>query len=369
MDRGGAETMVMNLYRQVDRRRIQFDFAVQAGRAGHYDAEIESLGGRVLRHPVPSGAGLREYVATFLRTLRGFGPYAAVHSHVHLFSGAVLHLSKWVRVPVRIAHSHTTGHEACRSPRRQVYENYMRFLIGRCATHLLGCSRAACESLFGSGCWSDGRVRVVPNAISLAEYSDAADSCRLVHDELGLVPGTPLIGHVGSFTEAKNHPFTVEVFRRLSDLLPEAHFLLVGDGPLRPGIEELIRRAALAGRVHVLGIRSDVPRLMAALDLLLLPSQWEGLPVVLVEAQAAGVPCLVSDTVTREADLQTGLLRFVPLSEGADVWAREYLAQLRCPRPLISLRERALRRAGYDVADAVRKLACIYTNRAPAWTS
>jgi len=369
MDRGGAETMAMNLYRQIDRSRLQFDFAVQTSRACHFDAEIASLGGRVLQLPVPAESGWRAYATAFLETLGSYGPFDAVHSHVHHFSGFVLHLSRRRGIPVRISHSHSNGGSARVSLRRQAYERSMQFLIGRSATHLLGCSRQACEALFGRECWSDGRVQLAPNAISLADYAATAESRHLLRQELGVSPDAPLIGHVASFTEPKNHLFTIEVFRELSRALPDAHFVLVGDGALRPKIEAAVRAAGLGARVHLLGIRGDVPRIMGALDLLLLPSLWEGLPVVLVEAQAAGVPCLVSNAVTRDADIATGLLRFTSLHSGAAAWAAECLAQLACVRPPRKEREESLRRAGYDIADAARRWAGIYTNREAAWIS
>jgi glycosyltransferase involved in cell wall biosynthesis len=242
----------------------------------------------------------------------------------------------------------------------------MRFLIRRFATHLLGCSRQACEALFGAGCWSDVRVQTVPNAICLADYAGAA-RCGQLREELQLPAGTPLIGHIGSFTEPKNHAFVIQVFQELSRRLPDAHFLLIGDGALRPRIEAGIRAAGLGDRVHLLGIRADVPQIMAELDLLLLPSLWEGLPVVLVEAQAAGLPCLVSDTVTPEADLETGLVRFASLRNGADRWAVESLAHLKCSKPSRAECEWALRSAGYDVCAVSRRLAAIYAG--PVWAN
>ena len=358
MNRGGAETLVMNMYRKMDRTEIQFDFAVQTGHACHFDAEIEALGGRILRHPVPAKAGLGAYAGALARTLQQFGPFAAVHSHVHLFSGVVLKMSRRQGIRVRISHSHTAMAGSF-SLRHQAYRHCMRYLIRRSATHLLGCSRQACESLFGTACWADRRVQTLPNAIRLADYANSAGGVYL-REELHLPPGTPLIGHVGSFTEPKNHEFLIEVFRELHRRLPEAHFLLAGDGTLRPRIEHCIEGAGLGDRVHMLGIRSDIPRIMGALDLLLLPSLWEGLPVVLVEAQAAGVPCLVSDTVTPEADLKTGVVRFASLRTGSERWALECLAQMKCARPSAAERNRALSEAGYDIDSVTSRLAAIY---------
>lgn len=366
MDRGGAETMVMNLYRQMDPGRIQFDFAVQTGREGHYDAEIESLGGRILRHPAPAEAGWRAWAEVFRRHLRERGPFTAVHSHVHLFSGLVMFLSSRHGIPVRVSHSHSTGTTDGASLRRLAYERCMRLLIRRCSTHMLGCSRQACEALFGAGFWRDERVRVSPNAISLAEYAVKARDANLLRAELRLAPGTPLIGQVGSFTLTKNHAFSIRVFERLSARLPDAHFVIAGDGSLRSDLESRIRAAGLEDRVHLLGVRTDIPSIMAALDLLLMPSLWEGLPVVLIEAQAAGVPCVVSDRVTAEADLGLGLVHFSDLQSGTGAWAEESLDYLQYARPAQLQREQVLRRAGYDAADAARRLSSLYQNRAAA---
>jgi glycosyltransferase involved in cell wall biosynthesis len=359
MNPGGAETLVLNVYRQIDRTEVQFDFAVQAGHC-HYDPEIRALGGRILRHPVPAVAGLCAYSRAFVQTLRQCGPFAGVHSHVHLFSGLVLSLSAQQQVPVRISHSHTVGDPRNLSLPRKVYRQCMRSLIWRRATHLLGCSTQACETLFGARCWSNDRVQVLPNAILLADYDDSARSGPPLREELRLLPGIPLIGHVGSFSEPKNHTFLIDVFQALCSRLPGAHLVLAGDGPLRPQIEERVRNAGLADTVHLLGIRTDIPRVMAGLDLLLLPSLWEGLPVVLVEAQAAGVPCLVSDSVTREADLHLGLIRFVGLQSGAQCWAEDCLAAMKSARPSWNQRRCALQAAGYDIRSVTDRLAGIY---------
>lgn len=368
MDRGGAETMVMNIYRHMDREQIQFDFAVQTQRECHYDSEIEALGARIFHLPVPAEAGMLAYAASLARALKSHGPFAAVHSHVHLFSGVILQVSKRLGIPVRISHSHSAGEESRPSWSRRAYRQTMKCLIRASATHLLGCSRQACERLFGAGCWSDDRVQTVPNAVCLADFL-AATRPGYLRNELHLPAGTPLIGHIGSFTEPKNHAFSIGVFQQLTRLLPDAHFVLAGDGDLRPQIESAIRAAGLGHCVHMLGIRSDIPRIMSALDLLLMPSLWEGLPLVLVEAQAAGLPCLVSDSITPEADLGIGLLAFANLGSGADEWAAKSMVQLHRAVPSRQVREDALRSAGYEAGTVARRLAGIYSGQEFAWTS
>ena len=368
MNRGGAETFAMNVYRNIDRTRVQFDFAVQTDRPSDYDSEIESMGGRILRHPVPAQAGLHAYQRAFGATLQQHGPFAAVHSHVHLFSGLVLKLSKHTHVPLRISHSHSNGTTARLSPQRRAYAFYMRHLIQKCATHLLGCSQRACEALYGSTCWNDRRVQVVPNAIELREYAGAHTGDRL-REELGMPHGSRMIAHVGSFSEPKNHRFLLQIFDSLRRQSPDVHLLLVGDGALRTQIESQIRGAGLEGAVHLLGVRNDVPRILKAVDLLLLPSLWEGLPMVLVEAQAAGVPCLVSDAVTPEADLNTGLIHFASLLDSHDDWAAECVAHFRNVGRSAQDRESALKAAGYDVKAVATRLSGIYMNWGALCTS
>ena len=360
MNRGGAETALMNAYRAIDRTQVQFDFAVHTSRPGHYDDEIRGLGGRILPLSEPAEAGWRKYGHEFTRVLDELGPFTAVHSHVHWFSGFVLRLARKRGVRVRISHSHSTRDGNADSLNRRLYRMVMGTLIRRHATHLVGCSREASEALFNGRCWSDRRVRVLPHALCLPDYAPAAGAP--LREELRLAHGTPLVGHVGSFSAPKNHDFLVEVFASIRSLAPEAHFVLAGDGPLRPQIEAAIRDRGLADRVHVLGVRSDIPRILASLDLMVFPSLWEGLPVVLVEAQAAGLPCLVADSVTSEVDVHLGLIEFLSLTRGPQEWAQAAVARLGSARPGWTAREWALRTAGYDARAVAGSLVNLYLN-------
>ncbi len=360
MNRGGAETALMNAYRVIDRAQVQFDFAVHISRPGHYDEEIRGLGGRILPLQPPAEAGWRNYGCEFTRILEERGPFAAVHSHVHWFSGFVLRLASQHRIPVRVSHSHNTRDGNGDSLSRRAYRMFMRALIRRHATHLIGCSREASEALFNRACWSDRRVSVLPHALHLADYACAAGSD--LREELELAHGTPLVGHIANLSPAKNHSFLIEIFDSIRSLVPGAHLVLAGDGPLRAEIEAAIRARGLADRVHLLGVRNDVPRILAALDLMVFPSLWEGLPVVLVEAQAAGLRCLLADSVTRDVDLRLGLTEFLSLSRGAEDWARAAVASLGMPRPAWTAREWALKTAGYDARTVAASLTSLYLN-------
>lgn len=365
MSRAGAETMIMSVYRQLDRRRVQFDFATHTGRAGDFDSEVAALGGRLLALPDPTRAGLRLYRRALARTLLEAGPFAGVHSHVYSFSGYVLRTAEQGGISLRIAHSHNTSDGRPDSLPRAAYRWTMQRLIYRHATHLFGCSRAACEALYGTHCWRDRRVRVVLNAFDLEAYTSAADERPLRRAALSLPQDALLVGHVGRFSAQKNHRFLIEIFAVLLQQVPSAHLVLVGDGPLRPEIEEMVAAMGMSQHVHWLGVRSDVPHILGALDLFLFPSRYEGMGIALIEAQAAGLPCVAADAVPAEADVGLGLVRFESLRAGPKAWAQSILEAVHTPRPEPARRHRALQEAGYGIGQMSQFLQQVYLGGAP----
>ncbi len=370
MNPGGAETLVMNVYRHIDRARVQFDFAVHTDQRSHYDAEIEALGGRIFALPDlsqrPGLSGLRAYAQALSRVLHEHGPFAGVHSHVHYFSGVVLRLAEAAGVPSRLAHSHTTHDGETSSLGRKLYCWSMRYLLLRHTTHLLGCSRAACQGLYGRASRLDSRIRVLPNAIDLLSYSRPSDDRGILRRQLSLPVDAPLIGHVGRFTPVKNHRLLIDAFAALLVESPDARLVLVGDGPLRSDVEVSIREKDIERRVHLLGIRSDVPAILSALDVFVFPSLYEGLGMALIEAQAAGVPCVVSNAVPAEADLNLGLVRFLNPQAGVGEWARCILSARTARRLSWADRQRALQSSGYDVRSLAQEMERVYIgHRAP----
>jgi len=359
MHPGGIESLLMNVYRHIDRSRYEFHFGVQTEEKAFYDDEIASLGGTIVRHPHPKN-GLWNFRRALAATLRDYGPYDAVHSHIYGFSGYVLKVAKELGIPVRISHSHNTNDSKRSSWIRKLYSAHMRRLIHSHSTGMLGCSNEACESLFGTGCWSDKRVTVFPNAINPLEYARLPSSRKKAREDLGLPLNRLMVGHIGRFSPQKNHVFLLERFAEFLNIRPEAHLLLIGEGPLRAQMEAKAAELGLTEYVSFLGMRKDVPALMAAMDLFLLPSFYEGLGIVLIEAQAAGVPCLVSDRVPKEADLGIGLVQRLPLEQAGDWTGR----MLNMAAPDISpdweTRFQAIRDRGYDIGLSVRQLERMY---------
>jgi glycosyltransferase EpsF len=361
MDLGGAETLIMNVYRHLDRKATQFDVVSLSLREGAYDAEIVELGGRIFRIPPPATAGLMATARSFRNVLREQGPFSAVHSHVQKFSGFIAWIAAKEGVPVRVVHSHTTRDMPNDRGWRRAYSWVMRMLIRKYGTARLGCSADACQALFGPRCLGDARTSVVHNGVDWKRFALESEQRGRTRRRLGIAPGAPLLCHVGNFVPAKNHGFLIAAFRQMARLGPGAHLLLVGDGPLRSEIVRLVSEWRMGECITILGRRRDIPALLGAADLFLFPSLYEGVPTALIEAQMTGLPCLASSRITPEVDLGIGLVSFLGLESGPERWAEEAVRLLGAQRHVpMEDRTRALSEAGYDIAAVAKQLENIY---------
>jgi glycosyltransferase involved in cell wall biosynthesis len=358
MNPGGVETWLMHVLRNIDRERFQLDICTFGNQPGLYAQEVEELGGRMLR--CPKGANLWAFRRRFRKILRD-GNYNIVHSHVHLFSGALLCWAKAEGVPVRIAHSHTSRDDRPNTPLRACYRRLMKSWINRYATHGLAASRLSAAQLFGEDWESDRRFRILHYGIDLAPFQEPV-SREQVRAELGIPIEAPVVGHVGRFVPAKNHRWLLEIAEAILKRRPDVHFLLVGDGPLRQEIEATARTKEFTERMHFVGTRTDVSRLMrGGMDVFVLPSLWEGLPVALIEAQAAGLHCVLSDTITNEVKVLTELLIRLPLSTPCDEWAEATLGALAGKVYGNGLAVKQLARTDFDIRRSASDLSDLYS--------
>lgn len=359
MNRGGTETWLMHVLRNVDRERYQMDFLVHSDQPGAYDDDVRSLGARII--PCLSPGRPWQYAVNFYRVLRDYGPYHVVHSHVNHFSGLVLWLAKQANIPVRIAHSHsdTSTLQSTAGPLRRTYLRLAKALIHRCSTDGVAASELAAASLFGDSWRSEPRWRLLFCAVDVEQFTAAVDRTG-VRSELGLPLDARLIGHVGRFVPVKNHSYAVDIAAELVRCDPRAYVVFVGDGPLRESIERKVESMGLREKVVFAGLRSDVPRVMMAMDALILPSHFEGLPLVLIEAQAAGLPCYISDVVAKEADIVPELVDRLSISLPPAKWAAEILET-----KTFNSREDAYARvksSPFNIENGVTNLTRIYTD-------
>ena len=312
MNGGGVEAVVMNYYRHIDRSKVQFDFLVDSDSTLVPREEIESLGGRVFE--IPPYQHVAEYQRELQRLFKQEG-WKIVHSHLNALSVFPLRAAKRAGVPVRIAHSHSTSGKG--EYAKNVLKAVLKTQSNRYPTHRFACSKFAGEWLFGDA----AEFEVVYNAIDLDRFRFNAEARAQARADLGLVGNQFAIGHVGRFTAQKNHAFLIDVFAEVAKRRDDAVLLLVGTGEAGASVKALVDERGLTDRVKFLGQRSDVNRLYQAFDAFVLPSLYEGLGLVGVEAQVSGLPCLLSDAITREVDV-TGECKFLSIDSPV-VWADE----------------------------------------------
>lgn len=347
---GGTEAYMMNYYRHFDRTRLQVDFAVHGFERGVYEDEIEAMGGQVFYLPVKS----RDYFGNIraLQKLFQSGRYEIVHAHMDAMNAVVLKQAKKCGIPVRISHSHNTQHQT-QNCLKLMLNDFEKKQVSHYATELLTCSEAAGKWLYG-----DKPFTVLHNAIDAEQYRFSPQTREAVRESLGLRDRF-VVGHVGRFHFQKNHEFLLEIFRCLHREHPQAALLLVGDGELRTRLEEKIKAYGLTDDVILTGNRSDVASLLQAMDVFLFPSLFEGLGIVLIEAQAAGLPSVASSEVPAEADL-TDTVRYLGLEQSPDVWAQ---AVWDAGKAVREDRCDDVKAAGYDITEQARRLEEFYLTR------
>lgn len=353
MHRGGAETMIMNFYRNIDRSKVQFDFIENDGMKADFDEEIRLLGGRIYRCPRYNGKNHFAYVAWWKKFLAEHGQeYRVIHGHIGSTASIYLHLAKKAGL-YTIAHSHNTTNMSLKNMVYQCYAYPTRYI----ADFFFGCSLDAGISRYGKKVCADrARFTVLNNAIDTDKFVFDPQRRKEMRCKLG-VEDKLVIGHVGRFESQKNHEFLIRVFARIHELRSDAVLLLVGDGTLRPRIEEQIKQKNLSDSVILAGVQSDVSPWYQAMDVFVLPSLFEGLGIVAVEAQTSGVPCVVSNTVSGECVVTKDLVSVVSLTEKPNVWADHILSRISESR---QGRKDEVVRNGYDIRGNAQWLENFY---------
>ena len=350
MDRGGAETMVMNYYRHIDRTKVQFDFLVHREQRGAYDDEIERMGGRIYRMCPIYPQNFSRYKRDLRAFFRAHPEYKIIHSHMSELGYFAFREAERQGVPVRICHAHNAPHGF---DVKMIMRTYFKKRMMPYLTHLFMCGEESGKWLYGEK--NKSRFIMLNNAIDAALYSFDASKREKMRQQLGLTDEL-VIGHVGRFNPQKNHPFLLDVFAALLKKESDAVLLLVGGGDDMPEIQAKAEALGITERVRFLGVRSDVADLIQAMDVFVFPSLYEGLGIAVVEAQAAGLPCVVSDTIPHEAYL-TDLVDSEKLSAPEEKWAEKILALRAVPR---TDRHEEIAAHGFDISTEAVKLQEFY---------
>ena len=357
MDRGGAETMIMNLYRHIDRDKVQFDFVENENDGAYFDDEIRSLGGQIYHCPRFTGKNYSAYKKWWKHFFDTHNECSVVHGHIG--STAAFYLEEAGKHGiVTIAHSHSAGMKDM----KQFFYDILSYPTRNIANYLFMCSRQAGISRYGEQAISDpGRAFLVPNAIDTEVFRYDRDIATEKRHELAISDDVFVIGHVGRFIDAKNHSFLLDIFKEIINVHSSSRLLIVGDGALRHAIEEKIAVLGLEEKVILTGMRSDVNELMMAMDILVFPSLYEGLPVSLVEAQCTGLPCVISDKVPSDSILIPELVKVRSLNDTAAEWA-ETAINCRCEDRIACADK--VKGVGFDIEESAKWLEEFYLEKA-----
>lgn len=360
MNRGGAETMIMNIYRKIDRKKIQFDFIVHSNIKGHYDDEILSLGGRIIRCNSLGNIGPIKYVRELSRVISENGPFHAVHAHTDFQGGFVAMAAKYAGINNRICHSHNTQWVVNPTIYHKIQLFIFKEIIDKYASEYCSCGIDAAKFLFKNKRIKNNEIKYLNNGVDIESFNLDIKKVLYLKEELNIDDDTLVIGHIGRFYNQKNHTFIIDVANKLKQDGVKFKVILVGEGPLLNHIMEKVNKLELTENVVFLGVRKDIPQLMKIFDVFLFPSFFEGLPVVLVEAQAAGLKCVISDTITKEIDFGLGLIQYCSLDKEIDVWTDKIKRAKSKENISMDIRKEQLKKLGYDAELNVKKIMILY---------
>lgn len=313
---GGVESVIQNYFSHMDRSQYNLDLMTYDVKSETCAKKFENLGFRIIVVP-PKRLGFIRSVREMNRVIKN-GKYDVVHTHLTEWNCIPMFLAWLNRVPVRISHSHMAAFP--KSPREKTLFSLQKCINKIFSNKLVACGDAAAVYLYGQRTVDKGMVEVINNAIDVSRFAPNEAIRKKVRDGLEIREGTLCVGHIGRFLEQKNHTFLIDIFFELQKEWIDSVLLLMGTGDLETGIKKKVSSLGIETKVYFLGLQKNPEHFYQAMDVFCLPSLFEGLPVVGIEAQAANLPCIVSDKVSEEIKL-TELVKFVSLNASASEWA------------------------------------------------
>lgn len=351
---GGVESNLMNYFRNIDRNQVQFDFICDSDSNDIPYEEIESLGGKVII--IPPYQRVFKYHKKLKKVLKN-GNYEIVHSHINTLSMFSLFAAKCAKIPVRIAHSHSTTNkvEWWKNALKQIFKLFSKMF----ATHYMACTEYAGKWMFGEKEYKKNNIYVLNNAIDLEKFKYDENTRIKMRKQLSIEDDTLVIGHIGRFMEVKNHEFLIDVFEQIHKKNNNSILLLAGQGPLLEKTNKKVNDLNLNDSVVFLGQRKDVNQIYQVFDVFVLPSLYEGLGIVLIEAQCSGLPTIASTEVPKIAKVSNNF-KFVELNKTKEEWAEIILESVNDYKRKDCIKE--CQQCGYDIKAESPKLVEYYKN-------
>jgi glycosyltransferase involved in cell wall biosynthesis len=354
MDFGGAETFIMNIYRKIDRSKIQFDFLVQSYDEFDYSDEIEKLGGKIY-----VVEGRRKGIIKNRKELDLFFSTHSYYNAVHLHTNCLSYIEPLIyakkhKIGNLIVHGHSTNISG-NSLHRIIHKANQLFLKYY-STKNVACSVEVAKWMFGNKVVDFDEYEIINNGIEVQNFRFNKSDRNRYRDEFELNNKT-VVGHIGRFIDVKNHKYIIQILNELRNIKPDVSLLLIGDGPLRSNIEKQVHELGLKKYVYFLGKRGDVNRILNAMDIFVFPSLYEGLPLTLVEAQASGLTCIVSDRISDEVLLTDRIIK-MPIDVSPIEWAEKIVKYSRDSER--DNKYEAVINGGYDSENALNKVLSLY---------
>ncbi|MCQ6278897.1 glycosyltransferase family 1 protein [Bacillus sp. EB600] len=360
MNRGGTETLLMSLYRNIDKKKVQFDFVSHRKEKCDYDDEIKAMGGKVYHIASLGQAGPVPYIRELKKIMRS-RPYIAVHSHTDYQSGFPALAAKLSGINKRICHSHSNQWTRKNGFKERLSLVVLQKVITFSATELCACSEEAASFLFGEKKVKHGKVHILKNGIEVERFTQLIDNhTESVRNELGIPEEAKLIGHVGSLSYIKNHSFILRILKQMLMEGQNIFAVFVGDGSLRKSIEKEAKELGISEYVRITGVREDISRMMKAFDVFVFPSLSEGFGIVTLEAQCAGTPCVVSDTIPKSTDIGLGLISYLNLEEDIRNWSKEIKKAFSIKKPDNQTISQSFLKMGFNIRENIDKWLTLY---------
>lgn len=351
---GGVESVIMNYYRHIDKSKIQFDFICDSDSTDIPYEEIESLGGRVIL--VPPYQKLPKYLKELKRVFKE-NSYKIVHSNINSLSVFPLYAAKRAKVPIRIAHSHSTTNKV--EWKKNLLKSLLKPFSKTFANTYFACTEHAGRWLFGNKTFDAGKVLVINNGIDVEAYTFNEKIRKEKRDELRLKDSDIVVGHIGRFMKQKNHEFLIYIFNKLHEENKNYKLVLIGQGPLQDEIEQKVKALGIEDSVMFLGQKKDANNYYQAFDIFLFPSLYEGLGMVFVEAQASALPSFASTEVPEIARV-SNKAKFISLSEPLEIWTRS-IKEADIKERIVDTKR--IKEAGFDIVTEAKKLESIYLTK------
>lgn len=357
MNRAGAETMIMNLYREIDKSKYQFDFVVFTDRKNDYEDEILSLGGKI--HVINTNNPLKRLIS-LKQLLSSNKQYQIIHCHTNFSNAFHLIAGALAKVQIRIAHSHNTTDKSHNVIIRFCYQFLTKILINTFATHYISCGKEASKLLF----YRSKKVLILPNSVNLKHLAQLqVNKKNYVNSLFNFDESVLKIIQVGRLQFEKNHVFSIELAQLLKARAIPFKMFFLGAGELEKELKLKVKSLGLNEDIIFLGVRDDVPEFMAGSDLMLMPSLYEGFPVVLVESQAVGLPSLISDSISDEVDLKVNSIFFEKLSNQKEEWVDKIIKILSEKKVSLDKRVEIISKSGFDTESNASFLLDFYNSK------